>query len=56
MNLKELNTVNEIKNFVNGCEVMYYNVKGCMARVDNSFFRQTHILLCCKECLLSIIL
>jgi len=37
MNLKELNTVNEIKNFVNGCEVMYYNVKGCMARVDNSF-------------------
>lgn len=40
MNLKKLNTVNEVKDFVNRGKVVYYNVNGCGIKADSNLFNE----------------
>lgn len=40
MNLKKLNTVNEVKDFVNRGKVVYYNVNCCGIKADSNLFNE----------------
>ena len=40
MNLKKLNTVNDVKDFVNRGKVVYYNVNGCGIKADTNLFNE----------------
>lgn len=40
MNLKKLNTVNEVKDFVNRGKVVYYNVNSCGIKADTNLFNE----------------